>query len=282
MNEPLKACVIGWPIKHSRSPLIHNFWLRQHGINGLYEKKAVAPEDLREFLENLADFGYSGCNITIPHKTAAFDMSVIDDIATRNIGAINTVFLENGQLKGLNTDGMGFCANIASQITGWTAKGRTCLIVGAGGAARSIGFSLRQQGAKSIFVYNRTQERAETLCKALGSTARSVKKETLKQVLAQSDLLINTTSLGMVGQPSLDIDLAPLPDTAIVTDIVYAPLETDLLKAAKARGLQTVDGLGMLLHQAVPGFEKWFGIRPQVSRQLYDLVVNDLNSAQAS
>lgn len=278
MNEPVKACVIGWPIRHSRSPLIHNFWLRKHGINGVFEKKAVAPEDLHQFLENLVEFGFCGCNITIPHKTAAFDIPVIEDAATKNIGAINTVFFENGQLKGLNTDGMGFCANIASHINGWTANDQTCLIVGAGGAARSIGFSLQQQGAKNIFIYNRTQERAETLSHALGPTAQTISEVNLKDALATSDLVVNTTSLGMIGQPTCQIDLGPLPKTAIVTDIVYAPLETDLLQAAKARGLQTVDGLGMLLHQAVPGFERWFGVRPKVTEELYALVANDLNA----
>jgi len=272
----LKACVIGWPIKHSRSPLIHNYWLKKYGILGIYEKVAVPPDELPLFIKNLSANGFEGCNVTIPHKESVFVHVEVTDAVTRQIGAVNTVYFEDKKQYGLNTDGYGFISNLKSMVPSWNSEGKTCAILGAGGASRAIIAILLNEGVKKIFLVNRTKPRAQNLTREFGDKVIPIGFDEIEIPLSNADLLVNTTSLGMVGQPSLDISLDFLPPNCVVYDIVYDPLETNLLKQAKDKNLQTVDGLGMLLHQAVPGFEKWFGVRPQVTDDLKALLVVDL------
>jgi len=272
-----KACVIGWPISHSRSPLIHGYWLKRYGISGSYERVPVKPEDLSDFLGKLRDNGFVGCNVTLPHKEATFHTVRTADDATRKLGVVNTVFMRGGELWGTSTDGEGFIASLATTLPGWQAKGRTVMLLGAGGATRAIVGALIDQRAARLLIANRTRARAEELQRDFGSRIELKDWAQAAEALGAVDLLINTTSLGMTGQPALDIDLAALPKTAVVTDIVYTPLETDLLRRARARGNATVPGLGMLLHQAVRGFELWFGLRPEVTNELYDLVAADID-----
>ncbi len=275
-----KACVIGWPIKHSRSPLIHRFWLEKYAIAGSYEKYAVKPEDLNDFLASMKKKGLTGCNVTIPHKEKAFELVTITDPVTEQIGAVNTVFLENGKVCGLNTDGYGFLSNLVT-ATGWKSAGKTCSIIGAGGAARAIVATLVNDGIKEIFLFNRTEIRSQNLAQEFGPVVKAKPMPELELHLKQTDLLVNTTSLGMTGQPALKLSLKNLPSDACVVDIVYNPLETDLLKKARENGNRAVDGLGMLLHQAVPGFEKWFGVKPIVTPELRELLVASLVKGQS-
>ncbi len=271
------ACVIGWPIKHSRSPMIHNYWLAQHGIEGRYEKVAVEPADLSDFLKNLAQNGYRGCNVTVPHKEAAFALAdVVHDEAIA-VQAANTFWLEGGQLHADNTDIYGFLAHLEQSAPNWH-KGQSVTVLGAGGAARAIAYGLSHSGAASeVRLCNRTLARAQALQASFKEHNVSVVDwQQRHEALAGCALVVNTTSLGMEGSPSLDLSLAALPASAVVADIVYVPLETPLLAQARQKGCRTVDGLGMLLHQAVPGFERWFGVRPQVTKELRDLVVADL------
>ena len=272
----LKACVIGWPIKHSRSPLIHNYWLKKYGILGIYEKVAVPPDELPLFIKNLSANGFEGCNVTIPHKESVFVHVEVTDAVTRQIGAVNTVYFEDKKQYGLNTDGYGFISNLKSMVPSWNSEGKTCAILGAGGASRAIIAILLNEGVKKIFLVNRTKPRAQNLAREFGDKVIPIGFDEIEKALSKADLLVNTTSLGMTGQPPLDISLGSLPSNCVVYDIVYDPLETNLLKQAKDKNLQTVDGLGMLLHQAVPGFEKWFGVRPQVTDDLKALLVADL------
>jgi shikimate dehydrogenase len=272
-----KACVIGWPISHSRSPLIHGYWLKRYAIAGSYERVPVRPEDLSDFLGKLRGDGFVGCNVTLPHKEATFRTVRIADDATRKLGVVNTVFMRDGELWGTSTDGEGFIASLSATLPGWQAKGRTAMVLGAGGATRAIVGALIDQGAARLLIANRTRARAEELQRDFGSRIEVQDWAQAAEALGAADLLINTTSLGMTGQPALDIDLAALPQTAVVTDIVYTPLETDLLRRARARGNATVPGLGMLLHQAVRGFELWFGVRPEVTNELYDRVAVDID-----
>ncbi len=271
-----KACVIGWPIKHSRSPLIHGFWLEKYGVSGSYEKIAVAPENLSQFLKDMSKNGFQGCNVTIPHKEKVFKEVFVNDVLTKRIGAVNTVFTEGGELLGLNTDGYGFISNLKSGVKSWNSAGKSAMIIGAGGAARAIIAILLEDGVERIDLVNRTPSRASALAKEFGDRVHAYGFDEMSSCLRKADLLINTTSLGMTGQPPLEISLESLSSLSVVTDIVYDPLETDLLKQAKSNGNPTVDGLGMLLHQAVPGFEKWFGIRPEVTEELRQLIVDDL------
>ncbi|MGE3877190.1 MAG: shikimate dehydrogenase [Parvibaculaceae bacterium] len=272
-----KACVIGWPIAHSRSPLIHGYWLKRYGIDGSYERIAVPPAELPDFLGSLADKAYAGCNVTLPHKEGAFRAVHIADEATRRLGVVNTVFLRDGGLWGTSTDGEGFLANLTAHVPDWRAKDRTIVILGAGGAARAIVGALLDAGSRRLLVANRTPARAEELRRGFGSRVEPRDWRDVGKLLEDADLLVNTTSLGMTGQPPLALDLTRLPRSAIVTDIVYTPLETALLAEARARGNVVVPGLGMLLHQAVRGFELWFGRRPEVTRELHDLVARDID-----
>lgn len=264
----IRACVIGWPVEHSRSPLIHRYWLKQYGIEGAYEKEAVRPEELAEFLGALQARGYAGCNVTLPHKEGALRAAESADEAAVAIGAANTLWLDpDGTLHASNTDTYGFMTNLEAEAPDWN-PGLPVTVLGAGGAARAILQGLLDAGATRIFLANRTRGRAEEVARAFGPSVKVVDWEDRNRALKGCGLLVNATSLGMTGKEKLDIDLAALPKAAVVADIVYAPLETALLAAARARGNRTVDGLGMLLYQAVPGFERWFGIRPEVTPEL--------------
>jgi len=278
MSAP-NACVIGWPISHSRSPLIHSYWLAELGLTGSYVRHGVEPEQLDAFLRNLADHGFVGCNVTLPHKEAAFAaMDEVDDTAVV-LRAVNTIWLENGRLCGSNTDVYGFLANLDASAPGWDANAKTAVVLGAGGAARAIVYGLKARGFDRIQVVNRTLSRAEKIAEEFGRNVTAKDWNATESFAADTGLLVNTTSLGMTGQPPLEVNLESLPDTCVVTDIVYAPLITNLLLDAREQGLKTVDGLGMLLHQAVPGFEKWFGARPAVSPGLRSHVLKDLEPA---
>jgi shikimate dehydrogenase len=272
-----RAAITGFPVAHSRSPLIHGYWLKRHGIDGTYERVAVEPASAEAFFRDFAKSGLVGCNVTVPHKeVAAACCDVLDD-AAQAMGAANTLWLDDdGRLMGANTDGLGFLGNLDQQAPGWSERCETALVLGAGGAARAIIWALASRGVEKVLVANRTLSKAQDLADRFAPVAKAVSWDYLADILGRSDLVVNTTSLGMEGQPPLDLDLSPLPVDALVTDIVYAPLVTPLLQAARDRGNPTVDGLGMLLHQAVPGFERWFGVRPEVDDALRSLVLADL------
>ncbi|MEJ8574962.1 shikimate dehydrogenase [Microbaculum marinum] len=281
-DEPRLACVIGWPAKHSRSPLIHRHWLKQYGIAGDYRIEEVAPEDFETFLTGLTDNGYVGCNVTVPHKLAAYRLVARRDDTAEALGAVNTVWYENGELNGANTDVHGFLASLDAGAPGWDADLARAVVLGAGGAARGIVHGLISRGVTRIDVVNRTAGRTAALVDDFGPAVAGHGWAGLQGVLEGARLLVNTTSLGMAGAPPLDVDLAPLAADAVVTDIVYVPLETGLIASARKRSLATVDGLGMLLHQAVPGFERWFGVRPQVTDELRAILVADIEGRRCS
>ena len=274
----LKAFVCGHPIAHSRSPKIHGHWLKSYGIDGSYTAIDVAPWDFAAFLAGLSAAGLRGGNVTIPHKEAAFAAVQRRDEAGDQIGAVNTVWLEDGVLWGGNTDAYGFAANLDHLAPGWASNGDVAVVLGAGGASRAIIHALKQRGFKDIRIVNRTVARAVELADQFGDGVSAHPQAATAELLSDASLLVNTTALGMHGNEGLPADPSTLPGRAIVTDIVYVPLETPLLAAARARGLKTVDGLGMLLHQAVPGFERWFGRRPEVTADLRALVVADLDA----
>lgn len=271
----IRAFVIGHPIAHSRSPLIHGFWLRELGLAGNYERIDIHPDNIENFLRELRQSGFAGGNVTIPHKEAAHRCAEKIDDAARAIGAANTLWLDNGKLVAGNTDAAGFSANLDSEAPSWRQM-RTALVLGAGGAARAIIFALKAAGFTDIRVVNRTIERAQELVDRFGPCVSAHGWNEIGALASDAGLLVNTTSLGMAGTGELPIDISVLPSNAIVSDIVYVPLETPLLAAARARGLVGVDGLGMLLHQAVPGFERWFGVRPQVTQELRAHIIADL------
>jgi shikimate dehydrogenase len=262
------ACVIGWPVGHSRSPAIHRFWLAELRIAGDYVPVAVVPEEIAAFLNSFAASGYVGGNVTVPHKEAAFAAVSEMDAEARAIGAVNTLWIDDGKLIGSNTDSFGFLANLDEAVENWDKSPEAAVVLGAGGAARAVVFALRERGFAPIHLVNRTLERAERLAERFGKAVRPAGWGSAGRLLREASLLVNTTTLGMKGNPSPELDLGALPGDAVVTDLVYVPLETPLLAAAKARGLRTANGLGMLLHQAVPGFERWFGKRPSVSPAL--------------
>jgi shikimate dehydrogenase len=268
------ACLIGWPAAHSRSPLIHHYWLRTLGIEGGYVIEAVPPDEFGDFVQRLSIRGFVGANVTIPHKERALALSAPDDRA-RAVGAANTLWYEGEKLRSTNTDVEGFISNLDSCAPGWD-KADEALVLGAGGSARAVVFGLVERGIKRVHLANRTADRAQALADQFGPSVHPVSWEAIAGLLPQAGLLVNTTSLGMHGQPALELEIALLPQHAVVADLVYVPLETPLLLAAKARGLKTADGLGMLLHQAVRGFELWFGQRPQVTSELRALVEADL------
>jgi len=276
-----KAFVVGHPIKHSRSPLIHGYWLKQYGLDGSYERIDVEPVNFGDFLSNFRSRGFAGGNVTIPHKEMAF-LSVERRTAQADrVGAVNTLWFEDGVLWGDNTDVTGFMAHLdASLGTGWEQDVETVLVLGAGGAARAVVAGLQDRPFKRIFVANRTLAKAEDLVRDLGGNPEvgleTCAWEAIPQVVPRVRLIVNTTSLGMAGQPPLDLDLSRAPRGGAVADIVYVPLETPLLAAAAAQGLRTVDGLGMLLHQAVPGFARWFGVTPEVTPELRALILADI------
>ncbi|WP_409191901.1 shikimate dehydrogenase [Bradyrhizobium sp. RDM4] len=274
MTKALAACLIGWPAAHSRSPLIHHYWLRTLGIAGGYVIEAVPPEDLRDFVLRLSLRGFVGGNVTIPHKEWVLAFSTPDARATA-VGAANTLWFADGELRSTNTDVEGFINNLDAGAPGWD-RAEEALVLGAGGASRAVVFGLLERGLSRVHVANRSIARAEALATQFGPNVHPISWDGINDVLPRAKLLVNTTSLGMHGQPPLEVDVARLPQAAVVTDLVYVPLVTPLLAAARARGLKTADGLGMLLHQAVRGFELWFGQRPEVTAELRALLEADL------
>lgn len=263
------AGVMGWPVAHSRSPRLHGYWLAQHGIAGAYVPLPVAPGRVADALRGLSALGFSGCNVTIPHKLEV--MKLVDNVdpLAQRIGAVNTVVVEkDGKLSGFNTDGYGFVESVREVRKDWKADAGPVVVLGAGGGARAIVVTLIAEGAKEIRLLNRTTERAAELASTSGSNVRVLPWDKRAEALDGAALLVNTTSQGMVGQPPLEIALDALPTTALVSDIVYNPLATPLLAIAKARGNTTVDGLGMLLHQARPAFRAFYGVLPEVTPDL--------------
>jgi shikimate dehydrogenase len=275
MSKEHKAvCVIAWPAGHSRSPLIHNYWIKQHELNAEYRREAVPPDKFAAFVENLRGNGYIGANITAPHKEAALALSEPDDRA-RAVGAANTLWYDDDALRSTNTDVEGFLANLDVAAPGWDRGLETAVVLGAGGGARAVVFALLQREVGRVYVINRTRDRAQALKKKFGACVHLAGWNETTGLLGGAGILVNTTTLGMVGQPPLEINLR-CPASLVVADLVYAPLETGLLASARARGLRTADGLGMLLHQAVRGFQLWFGVRPEVTSELRAMVEADL------
>lgn len=270
IRRPLiRAGVMGCPVGHSLSPRLHGYWLAHHGINGRYDALEVTPEGLAKSLAGLAAGSFAGVNLTVPHKQAALGLMASLSPAARAIGAVNTVVVgDDGSLAGDNTDAFGFMENLRHGAHRWSATSGPAVVIGAGGAARAVCHGLLTAGAPEVRIVNRTQARAEALAEMDAGRITTRPWEARSEALDEATLLVNTTSLGMAGQPALDLDLAALPPRALVTDIVYAPLETPLLAAAGRRGNPVVDGLGMLLHQARPGFKAWFGVMPQVTPAL--------------
>ena len=267
------ACIIGWPVGHSRSPVIHRFWLRQLGIAGDYVIAPVEPGKIGEYLADFEKTGFVGGNVTIPHKEAAFAAVAEMDAAARAIGAVNTIWLDDGRLLGANTDAHGFLANLDQEAPGWDAEPGEAVVLGAGGSARAVVWALSERAFAPIHVVNRTAARAEALAERFGSGIRPAGWENVSYLMKSAKILVNTTSLGMENQPPLPVDLSSANQSLLVTDIVYVPLMTPVLVAARTRGLRTVDGLGMLLHQAAPGFARWFGAPPEVSPELREAVL---------
>ena len=268
------AAVIGWPVAHSLSPRLHGYWLERHGIDGAYVALAVAPEHFAQVLRSLPLMGFAGANVTIPHKEAALAAVDEADSVAKRMGAVNTVAVgENGSLVGSNTDGYGFMESLREGAPSWRPGGGPAVVLGAGGAARAVTVALADSGVEELRIVNRTAARAERLVDALGGRASGVPWAERADALAGAALLANTTSLGMEGEPPLELDLAELPLDAPVIDIVYSPLKTPLLAAAAQRGNPVVDGLGMLLHQAGPGFAAWFGVVPEVTQDLRAFVL---------
>lgn len=277
-----KAFVAGYPIRHSRSPLVHNYWLKRYAIAGSYERVEIAPDDFAAFMANLKSDAseYRGGNITIPHKESAFRLADRPDALCTELGAANTLWVEGGLIHATNTDGYGFASNLDQQHPTWD-RGHKAVVLGAGGASRSILQALRDRGFGEIHVVNRTMERARELADRFGPTLHAHPMAALTEVMTGADLFVNTTSIGMEGkEQTVDIDFSPLRASALVTDIIYVPLRTAMLAAAERQGYATVDGLGMLLHQAVPGFEIWFGKRPEVTEELRQLVIADMEKAR--
>lgn len=268
-----KACVIGWPIEHSRSPAIHGFWLDHYKIDGSYTKRAVPPETIETFLRSLQVEGYAGCNVTIPFKENAFRMAGERDAAANTIGAANTLWIEGGKLYASNTDTYGYMTYLTREAEDWSRRDAPVSILGAGGAARAIVHGFLEAGVGEIRIFNRSMERAEALRRDFGSRVRVQPWEDRSRASTEACVLVNTTSVGLKGAGSLAMDFTDFHPDCIVSDIVYVPLETGLIREARRHGLRTVDGLGMLLHQAVPGFQKWFGRRPVVTPDLRQAVL---------
>lgn len=268
------ACLIGWPAAHSRSPLIHRHWLKTLGIAGEYRLEEIAPDAFGAFVGDLKGHGYIGANVTIPHKEQVLEIARCDERA-HAVGAANTLWYEDGVLRATNTDVEGFIDNLDECAPGWD-RTDTALVLGAGGAARAVLFGLLDRGFARIYLANRTRARADLLAREFGPRIVAIDWSEAERISARAGLLVNTTALGMEGQHPLTFSVAQLPDHAVVTDLVYTPLHTDLLRAAEQRELRTVDGVGMLLYQAVRGFHLWFGSEPKVTAELRALVVADL------
>jgi shikimate dehydrogenase len=272
-GEPA-VCLIGWPAAHSRSPIIHNHWLKTLGLSGVYRIEAVKPEALADFVQRLHE-SYIGANVTIPHKEQALALSQPDERA-RAVGAANTLWFDGGVLRSTNTDIEGFLNNLDARAPGWDRDLKEALVLGAGGSSRAVVFGLLERGVGVVHVANRTLARAQALRDSFGSRVAPAAWDEIPSLLRRAGLLVNTTSLGMAGQPALEIDVAALPSQAVVAELVYVPLETPLLRASRLRGLRHADGLGMLLHQAVRGFSLWFGTKPDVTSSLREQVEADL------
>ena len=264
---------MGWPVSHSRSPRLHGYWLEAYGIDGAYLPLAVKPDRFVAALDSLMDLGFRGVNVTIPHKESAYRaVDRCDDVA-KAVGAVNTIVFKEGNLEGSNTDVFGFLENLRQEAPNWSAVAGPAVVLGAGGAARAVVAGLLRSGATEVRLVNRTISRAEALATEMGDEINIYSWGAWDRALSEAALLVNTTSLGMSGQPPLEINLDPLPTNAVVNDLVYAPLETCLLASARQRGNSVVDGLGMLLHQARPGFEAWFGVAPEVTADLRSFVL---------
>jgi shikimate dehydrogenase len=277
-NAP-RAGVVGWPVAHSRSPTIHRYWLEEFGLKGSYERFAVRPAEFREFATRIGRDGLVGANITAPHKETAYALCDRRTPVADALGAVNTYWREDGQLWGDNTDVAGFLANMDESAPGWASQAKLAVVIGAGGAARAILYALISRRFERIVVVNRTQARAEALAAQFGSSTKAATWAALPAELAEADLLVNASTLGMVGQPPLTVGLSALPDRATVADAVYIPLRTPLIEAARTRGLRAVEGLGMLLHQAAPAFARWFGQQPIVTPALRALVETEVLAA---
>lgn len=276
MSDTIKAAVIGHPIKHSKSPIIHNYWIEKSGANGSYEAIDIAPDNLKDGVQKLIDDSYAGFNVTIPHKESILELCDEVDGNVELCGAVNTVVIKDGKLIGHNTDSFGFLTNIKEANPDFNFEDSPCVVIGAGGAARAVVSGLIGHRVPEVILVNRTPERAEKIAEEIGLNTDLVEVadwDERHDVLQWAGLLVNASSLGMEGQPPLDLNLDALSTEAVVNDIVYSPLETDLLKAAKARGNPTVTGIGMLLHQARPAFYEWFGVMPNVDEELERLVL---------
>lgn len=271
-----QACVIGWPIEQSRSPLIHGHWLKTYGIAGRYDRVAVPPGEAAAFVRSLEARGLEGCNVTAPHKQEVFSAADWRDASAEAVGAANTVWRDGSKVCVANTDIYGFMTHLDRSAPGWNRKDAPIVVLGAGGAARAVIYGFLEAGADTVHVVNRTLGRAEEIAVHFGSRVHACAWSDAPKVMGDAGVLVNTTTLGMIGHGVLDLDLTGLARDAVVADIVYVPLETALLAQARARGHRTVDGLGMLLHQAVPGFERWFGVRPEVTDALRAILVADI------
>ena len=263
--------MIGWPISQSKSPLIHGHWIQKFDLDASYDAIAIKPENFETSIQDLIDDGFRGANVTIPHKEAAFQICNQRSDRAEKIGAVNTLVFRDGIIHGDNTDGIGFYNNIKSSLPNWDPSTGPSAVLGAGGAARAILWALINGGCREIRLWNRTKSRADQLAEEFGSSVLPV--ASTEEAIQNADFLVNTTSLGMTGQPPLQVDISGLASYAVVTDIVYAPLKTDLLIKAESNGHPVVDGLGMLLHQAVPGFEAWFGKTPKVTQELREMIL---------
>jgi len=264
------AAVIGWPVRQSLSPRMHNYWLRQYGLAGVYVALPIAPENFAVCVAALPLMGFTGASVTVPHKQAAFALAAVLDDDARITGAVNTLIFESGAVRGLNTDVRGFAASLAAGLGSAVAASGPVAVLGAGGAARAIVLALARAGAPEIRLVNRTKPRSQALAATLDQFAKIklIDWGDWEAAFEGAQLVVNTTSLGMTGKPPLELSLDPLPSQAAIADIVYNPLQTPLLRAAQARGHRTLDGLGMLMHQAVPAFAAWFGVSPDVTAEL--------------
>ena len=269
------ACVIGWPVKHSRSPKLHGYWIKKYGLDVDYRAEEVAPADFQAFIASLRTRGYAGANVTIPHKEMALALSTPDQRAI-NVGGSNTLWFDGDTLRSTNTDVEGFISALDAAAPGWNTRTREALVLGAGGAGRAVIFGLIEAGIETIHVANRNVDRAADVAQHFGPTVKHAPWSDIQTLLPSTNLLVNATSLGMTGQERLDIDIAAMPANSVVSDVVYVPLKTPLLRAAEARGFATSNGLDMLLYQAVRGFELWFGVRPEVTAEQRALLVADL------
>jgi shikimate dehydrogenase len=277
MTKPAaRACIIGWPVDHSRSPMIHGYWLKKYRIDGSYERHSVRPGEAAAFLRGMREQGLAGCNVTIPHKEAAYAAAALTMPAARAVGAANTLWFEDGRLVADNTDAAGFMSHLRACVPAFDARRSPAVVLGAGGAARGMVHAFLEAGAPEVRLFNRTRARGEAVARHFGARVKPFDWADRVERTREAGVLVNATSLGMEHVAALDLPLAQLDAGCVVADLVYVPLVTPLLAAARARGLRTVDGLGMLLHQAVPGFEKWFGVRAEVTDELRNLLVADI------